>query len=86
MASLGLLPKILFTKQTEEASMALKDLMALYGRVTLIVLAFAFVAVIIMGPLLQRALFAGSAVADRSGNPTIDAPKTSIDTMPRRQG
>lgn len=45
--------------------MALKDLAALYGRVALVMLAFAFVAGIVAGPLLPSAgIRASVAVAE----------------------
>ncbi len=65
--------------------MALKDLMALYGRVGLIVVAFSFVAAIVMAPLLQKAMFSNSAVAERDVGSVLQVPKISVDTMPRRQ-
>ncbi|KLK91812.1 hypothetical protein AA309_18270 [Microvirga vignae] len=43
--------------------MALKDLATLYGRVALVVLAFAFVAGIIAGPVLQKAGLRSSVTA-----------------------
>jgi len=43
--------------------MVTKDLATLYGRVALVVLAFAFVAAIIAGPLLQKAGLGRSVTA-----------------------
>ncbi|WP_134499127.1 hypothetical protein [Microvirga pakistanensis] len=40
-----------------------KDMATLYGRVALVVFAFAFVAAIIAGPLLQKAGFGPSVTA-----------------------
>ncbi len=48
--------------------MALRDLAALYGRVCVIVAAFALVAGIIAGPVVQRILFPDTASYARNGS------------------
>lgn len=59
--------------------MALKDLAALYGRVALVVLAFAFVAGIIAGPVLQKAGLRSSVTTaqDQAPLPELIRAKTA---------
>ena len=57
--------------------MALRDMLSLCGRVGLIVAAFAFVASIVAGPLLEKVLFSQITVTERSTPPALppaDAP------------
>jgi hypothetical protein len=57
--------------------MALKDVLSLYGRIGLIVAAFAFVAGIVAGPVLEKILFSELEVTERSTQPTsppVDIP------------
>jgi hypothetical protein len=54
-------------KQTRGGSMASKDLLGLCGRVGLIMAAFAFVAAIIAGPLLEKAWFATLTITEHRG-------------------
>lgn len=56
--------------------MALKDLAALYGRVALVVLAFAFVAGIIAGPVLQKAGLRSSVTAAKDHAPVPELIRT----------
>jgi hypothetical protein len=52
--------------------MVLKDLVALLGRVALVMLVFAFIAGIVAGPLLQRAGLRPSVTAAQdSGGPEL---------------
>jgi len=51
--------------------MALRDVLSLYGRIGLIVAAFAFVVGIIAGPLLEKVLFTDIEVTERSTHPTL---------------
>lgn len=57
--------------------MALKDLAALYGRVALIVIAFAFIAGIIAGPMLQKAGLRSSATAAQDRSPLPELIRTN---------
>jgi hypothetical protein len=51
--------------------MALKDMLSLYGRIGLIVAAFAFVAGIVAGPVLEKILFSELEVTERSTPPAL---------------
>ncbi len=51
--------------------MALRDMLSLCGRIGLIVAAFAFVASIVAGPLLEKVLFSQVTVTERSTLPLL---------------
>ena len=51
--------------------MALRDVLSLCGRIGLIVAAFAFVASIVAGPLLEKVLFSQLTVTERSALPAL---------------
>jgi hypothetical protein len=51
--------------------MALRDVLSLYGRIGLIVAAFAFVAGIVAGPVLEKVLFSQLTVTERSTQPEL---------------
>ena len=54
--------------------MSHKDLVALYGRLGLIVAAFAFVVGIVAGPLLQKVWSPGLTVTEKSEKPALRQP------------
>lgn len=54
--------------------MALRDLAALYGRVCVIVAAFALVAGIVAGPIVQKILFPQSTSLARNGSEPLLSP------------
>jgi hypothetical protein len=56
--------------------MALRDVLSLYGRIGLIVAAFAFVAGIVAGPVLEKVLFSQLTVTETSTQPEL--PPASI--------
>jgi hypothetical protein len=62
-----------------------KDLAALYGRVALVVLAFAFVAGIIAGPLLQKAGLRQSVTAAQD-QPVLDLIRVKATPAPGGRG
>jgi hypothetical protein len=67
--------------------MALKDLAALYGRVCLIVAAFALVAGIIAGPIVQKILFPQSASYARDGSvPSLYPVKPQATAVAEKRG
>lgn len=51
--------------------MALKDLAALYGRVALVMVVFAFIAGIVAAPLLSRTSIRPSVTAAQDGAPEL---------------
>ncbi|MBJ6125956.1 hypothetical protein [Microvirga splendida] len=51
--------------------MALRDVLSLCGRVGLIVAAFAFVAGIVAGPILEKILYSQMTVTERSTQPLL---------------
>ncbi|WP_230530860.1 hypothetical protein [Microvirga roseola] len=55
--------------------MARKDLVALYGRLGLIVAAFAFIASIVAGPILQRLWLSPVTVSEHSTEPVFRLPE-----------
>lgn len=69
-----------------EGSMALKDLAALYGRVALILVVFAFVAGIIVGPLVQNGGFNHSVTAAQERMPAPDLTRSKSLPAPGKQG
>ncbi len=66
--------------------MARKDLVAVYGRLVLVVAAFAFVAAIIGGPLLQKIWSSPVVKAEQSEGPALRTPKPLSETAPEKQG
>jgi len=66
--------------------MMLKDLAALYGRIALIVVVFAFVAGIIAGPVLQKAGFRSSVTVARDQAPVPELIRTRAVTGAGGQG
>ncbi len=67
--------------------MALKDMAALYGRVCVIVAAFALVAGIVAGPILQKTLFPQSdSYARNSSGPLLYPIKTEPAAAVGKQG
>lgn len=66
--------------------MARKELMALYGRLGLIVAAFAFIAGIVAAPLLQRAWFSDLTVTEHNSEPALLLPKTPVAFTTEKQG
>ncbi len=65
--------------------MALMDMLRLCGRIGLIVAAFAFVAGIVAGPLLERLLFSQMTVTERSHPPALPSAEDLPD-QPGKQG
>ncbi len=74
------------TKQAGGGSMALKDVLSLYGRIGLIVAAFAFVAGIVAGPVLEKILFSELEVTERSTQPTSPPVGTSSEGQTGKPG
>lgn len=66
--------------------MALKDLAALYGRVALVMLAFAFVAGIIAGPVLQKMGLRSSVTAAQDHAPVPELIRAKTGPVPGGQG
>lgn len=66
--------------------MALKNLVAFYGRFGLIVAAFALVAGIIGGPLLQKFWFSHEVVADQGDQSAPHVPKSQVVITAKKQG
>jgi hypothetical protein len=66
--------------------MALKDLAALYGRVALIVVVFAFVAGIIAGPVLQKVGLRSAVTAAQDQAPVPELIRTKAVTAAGGQG
>jgi hypothetical protein len=73
------------TKQAGGRFMASRDVLRLCGRIGLIVAAFAFVAGIVAGPLLERLLFSQLTVTERSDPPTLPSVEVLPD-QPEKQG
>lgn len=87
LAPRNLFPKIPSAKQSRETSMALKDMAALYGRVCVIVAAFALVAGIIASPIVQKVFFPQSdSYARNSFGPLLDPIKTETTASVGKQG
>jgi hypothetical protein len=66
--------------------MAYKDVLSLYGRVGLILAAFAFVAGIVAGPLLGRMWSQSVTVTQNSGTPLPAPPAVPADREAGRPG
>jgi hypothetical protein len=67
--------------------MALKDLAALYGRVCVIIAAFAIVAGIIAGPIVQKILFPQSeSYARNNAGPMLYPVKPQPTSVAEKQG
>jgi hypothetical protein len=79
-------PKTALTKQKEDPLMARKDLVALYGRLGLIVAAFALVAGIIGGPLLQRIWSPHRMEAEQRDGSALRMPKPPVTLAAEKQG
>jgi hypothetical protein len=79
-------PRIPQTKQTGGRFMAFKDVLSLCGRVGLIVAAFAFVAGIVAGPLLERVWSARVTVTQNNDTPLPIPPKIPADPQAGKPG
>jgi hypothetical protein len=79
-------PRIPQTKQTGGRFMAFKDVLSLCGRVGLIVAAFAFVAGIVAGPLLERVWSARVTVTQNNDTPLPVPPKVPADPQAGKPG
>jgi hypothetical protein len=79
-------PRIPQTKQTGGRFMAFKDVLSLCGRVGLIVAAFAFVAGIVAGPLLERVWSARVTVTQNNDTPLPIPPKVPADPQAGKPG
>jgi hypothetical protein len=66
--------------------MAFKDMLSLCGRIGLIMTAFAFVAAIIAGPLLQKIWAPRLTVSEQSAPPVPLAPKALNEPQSDKQG
>jgi hypothetical protein len=66
--------------------MVRKDLMALYGRLGLVVVAFAVVAGIIAGPLLQRVWSTQITVTEQRNAPAPSLPQAPIHLVADKEG
>lgn len=66
--------------------MARKDLMAVYGRLGLIVAAFAFIAGIVAGPLLQKIWSPSLTVSERHELPALRLPVVPATLVSDKQG
>ena len=66
--------------------MALKDVLSLCGRVGLVVAAFAFVAGIVAGPLLEKIWFSHLTVTERTEMPVIPPADTLTRQPSEKQG
>jgi hypothetical protein len=66
--------------------MAFKDVLSLCGRIGLIVAAFAFVAGIIAGPLLERIWSSPLTVTQNNDNPLPVPPKVPADPQTGKPG
>jgi len=66
--------------------MALREVLSLYGRIGLIVAAFAFVAGIVAGPILEKILFSELEVTERSTQPAFPPVNTSSERQPGKPG
>jgi len=74
------------TKQAGGGSMALRDVLSLCGRIGLIVAAFAFVAGIIAGPVLEKILFSQITVTERSPQPALPQARTPSERQTGQPG
>ena len=79
-------PRILESKQTGGRFMAFKDVLSLCGRVGLIVAAFAFVAGIVAGPLLERVWSSRVTVTQNNDTPLQIPPKILADPQAGKPG
>jgi hypothetical protein len=79
-------PRILESKQTGGRFMAFKDVLSLCGRVGLIVAAFAFVAGIVAGPLLERVWSSRVTVTQNNDTPLSVPPKVPADPQAGKPG
>jgi len=79
-------PRILQTKQTGGRFMAFKDVLSLCGRIGLIVAAFAFVAGIVAGPLLERVWSSRVTVTQNNDTALPVAPKIPADSQAGKPG
>jgi hypothetical protein len=66
--------------------MALKDMLSLCGRIGLIVAAFAFVAGIVAGPLLEKLLSSHLTVTERNDQPSLPPVETLSEQQTGKQG
>jgi hypothetical protein len=66
--------------------MASKDLLSLCGRVGLVMAAFAFVAAIVAGPLLDKMWFSTLTVTENRGEQAPIPPKPSSHPQAEKQG
>jgi hypothetical protein len=66
--------------------MALRDVLSLYGRIGLIVAAFAFVAGIVAGPVLKKILFSPLSVTERSVHPALPLSGTPSERQAGKPG
>jgi hypothetical protein len=74
------------TKQAGGGSMALRDVLSLCGRVGLIAAAFAFVASIVAGPLLEKVLFSQFTVTERNSQPVVPPADTPSEQQTQKPG
>jgi hypothetical protein len=66
--------------------MALRNMLSLCGRIGLIVAAFAFVASIVAGPLLEKVLFSRLTVTERSTLPALPPADNSSERQAGKPG
>ena len=66
--------------------MTRKDLLALYGRLGLIMAAFVFVAAIVLGPLVQKMWSPHLSVSEHSGKSIVPQAKPAPEMVADKQG
>jgi hypothetical protein len=66
--------------------MALREMLSLYGRIALIVAAFAFVASIVAGPLLEKVLLSQLMITERSAQPLLPSADNPSEQQSGRPG
>ncbi len=66
--------------------MAFKDMLSLCGRIGLIMAAFAFVAGIVAGPLLEKVWSSRLTITERGSPPAPALPKAPAGAPPEKQG
>ena len=79
-------PKLSLNEAAGGGSMALRDVLSLYGRIGLIVAAFTFVAGIVAGSILERIRSSPVSVTERSIQPALPQADTPSERHTGRPG
>lgn len=66
--------------------MARRDLVALYGRLSVVMVVFAFVAAIVAAPVLQKIWTNPVTAATNGDAPTLRQPLPSVNLVAEKQG